>query len=536
MVDERADGQLLTRWAHLGLQDLGEARAEIDALNVFPVPDGDTGTNLYLTQEAACAALDEALVLDPAVASDAGAAGEALARGALVGARGNSGIILSQLTRGFVSGLVASAHLSWAQALAEALQVAARSAYQAVATPVEGTVLTVARVAGERAAETVQRFPDDAAAVMRAAAQGAREALERTPSQLAALARAGVVDSGGRGLVVLYDALEEVVTGVRRPRRASRHLPTPVPAEPEAEYAGGAYEVMYLLDSDVTGTDGLRRHLAALGDSVVVVGADGLWNVHVHCDDAGAAIEAGISAGRPYRIRVTALTPARPRHQPTGRGVVVVTHGPGTAALVHAAGATSVPAKPRQAPSTAELLDGIHRAGPEEVVLLTSDSATRAAAEAAAGQARQEGLRVAVIPTRSVVQSLAAAAVHDSGAGFDDDVIAMTRAAHATRYGAVTTAIREAITMAGTCRPGDILGVVEGDVAEIGSSVPEVSAQVVDRLLQAGGEMVTLVTGEGAPTDLVPALRRHVRRTHPGIEVVDHDGGQPFWPLIVGVE
>jgi hypothetical protein len=535
MVDERADGQLLTRWAHLGLRDLGEARAEIDALNVFPVPDGDTGTNLYLTQEAACAALDEAVGLDPAVASDAGAAGDALARGALLGARGNSGIILSQLTRGFVSGLVASAHLSWAQALAEALQVAARSAYQAVAAPVEGTVLTVARVAGEQAALMVARFPDDAPAVVRAAAQGARDALERTPSQLAALARAGVVDSGGRGLVVLYDALEEVVTGVHRARQ-ERRLPMPVPPEPDAVYSGGAYEVMYLLDSDATGTDRLRSALAGLGDSVVVVGAAGLWNVHVHCDDVGAAIEAGIAAGRPYRIRVTALSEARPRHAVTGRGIVVVTHGPGTAALVHAAGATSVPALPRQAPSTAELLDGIHRAGPEEVVLLTSDTDTRPAADAAARQAQQEGLRVAVIPTRSVVQSLAAAAVHDSGAGFDDDVIAMTRAAHATRYAAVTTAVREAMTMAGMCRPGDILGVVDGDVAEIGSTVQEVSTRVVSRLLQSGGELVTLLTGEGAPDDLASQLRRQLRGTHPGVEVVVLDGGQPFWPLIVGVE
>jgi hypothetical protein len=134
------------------------------------------------------------------------------------------------------------------------------------------------------------------------------------------------------------------------------------------------------------------------------------------------------------------------------------------------------------------------------------------------------------------VQSLAAAAVHDSGAGFDDDVIAMTRAAHATRYAAVTTAIREAMTMAGMCRVGDILGVVDGDVAEIGSTVEEVSSRVVGRLLQSGGELVTLLTGDGAPDDLADQLRRALRRTHPGVEVVVHDGGQPFWPLIVGVE
>jgi DAK2 domain fusion protein YloV len=535
MGHERGDGQLLTRWAHLGLADLGEARAEIDALNVFPIPDGDTGTNLYLTQEAACAELDAAVALDPAVASDQAAAGDALARGALLGARGNSGIILSQLTRGFVSGLTDAENLPWAQALAQALQVAARSAYQAVATPVEGTVLTVARVAAEQAALVAARFPDDAAAVIRAAAQGARDALERTPSQLAALARAGVVDSGGRGLVVLYDALEEVVTGVRRVRQARRSAP-PLPAAAASSDTGGEFEVMFLLDSDAERTDELRRSLAAIGDSVVVVGAAGLWNVHVHCDDAGAAIEAGLVAGRPHRIRVTALRPARARPVGTGRGLVVVTHGAGAAALVQAAGAVTVAALPRQAPSTGELLEGIRRVGREEVVLLTSDSDTRAAAEAAARQARQDGLRVAVIPTRSIVQSLAGVAVHDGEAGFDDAVIAMTRAAHATRYGGVTTAYREAMTMAGTCRPGDILGVIEGDVVQIGAELETVAADVVSRLLQAGGELVTLVTGDGAPDTLVPAVRRHLRRTHAGVEVVGYEGGQPLWPLIVGVE
>jgi dihydroxyacetone kinase-like predicted kinase len=242
-----------------------------------------------------------------------------------------------------------------------------------------------------------------------------------------------------------------------------------------------------------------------------------------------------VTAGRPYRIRITHLAGAG-RHRPSGRGLVVVTHGPGTAALVEQAGGTPVAARPRQAPSTLELIDAISRAGAEEVVVLTSDFDTRPAAEAAARQARDDGLRVAVIPTRSIVQSLAAAAVHNSGAGFDDDVIAMTQAAHATRYGAVTTAVREAITMAGTCRPGDILGVIEGDVAEIGSSVSDVTGRVVDRLLSAGGELATLVTGAECTPGLVDDVRRHLRRDHPGVELVVHDGGQPYWPLIVGVE
>ncbi|HET8971250.1 MAG TPA: DAK2 domain-containing protein, partial [Candidatus Nanopelagicales bacterium] len=465
------------------------------------------------------------------------AVGEALAHGALLGARGNSGIILSQLTRGFVTGLADSAGLPRAAAVAVALQLAARGAYEAVATPVEGTVLTVARVAAERAAEVAGRLPDDLPAVVRAARDGARDALAQTPQQLAVLARAGVVDSGGRGLVVLYEALDEVVSGVRRVLHPGP-LPVPVPAadrEPE-EYTGGAYEVMYLLEAGAEAGPVVRDRLAELGDSVVVVGSSGLWNVHVHTDDVGPAIEAGIVAGRPYRIQVTNLTSAGDHRAGTGRAVVVVTHGPGTATVLAGAGATTVPALPGQAPSTEELLDGVRRTGVAEVVLLTSDSDTRPAAEAAAREARQQRIRVAVIPTRSIVQSLAAVAVHDAGAEFDDAVIAMTRAAHATRYAAVTTAVREAITMAGTCRPGDILGVMDGDVAEIGTAVPEVSASMVERLLGSGGELVTLVTGEGAEPGLVEGVRRQLRRDHPGVELVSYDGGQPHWPLIVGVE
>ncbi len=533
------DGALLRSWAHRGLAALGEARAEIDALNVFPVPDGDTGTNLYLTQEAACAAMEQALDgrPDPDAARDAAAVGEAFAQGALLGARGNSGIILSQLVRGFVDGLTSAtaAGRPAAVAVADALGCAARSAYDAVATPVEGTVLTVAREAAEQAARTAAAAPEDLVAVVSAAARAAREALERTPQQLAALARAGVVDSGGRGLVVLYDALEEVVTGVVHPP-SPRPLPEPVRSA-APEQSGGAYEVMYLLDAPAGPVSALRDALAALGDSVVVVGADRLWNVHVHTDDVGAAIEAGIEAGRPYRIRVTALREVTGVAAPAGRAVVVVTHGPGMAELLGSHdGVVTVAALPRQAPSTGELLDGIRRAGAAEVVVLTSDSDVHPAAEAAARAARDEGLRVAVIPTRSVVQSLAAVAVHQAGLAFDDDVIGMTRAAHETRYGAVTTAVRAAITMAGPCRPGDVLGIVEGDVAEIGAHVPEVALRVLDRLLQAGGEQVTVVTGQDEDGSSVAGVRRHLRQAHPGVELEVFHGGQPYWPLILGVE
>jgi dihydroxyacetone kinase-like predicted kinase len=188
------------------------------------------------------------------------------------------------------------------------------------------------------------------------------------------------------------------------------------------------------------------------------------------------------------------------------------------------------------APSTAELLDGVRRAGTAEVVLLPSDSDIRPVAEAAAEKARADGVRISVVPTRSIVQTLAAVAVHDAAAPYADDVVAMTRAAAATRYGGVSVASREAFTSAGACHVGDVLGIVEGDVVEIGSTVDDVAVRVLSRLLSTGGELVTMIRGDDADESTTTAVTRRLRREHHGVEIVAYDGGQPFWPLILGVE
>ncbi len=525
-------------WGEMSLAALGEERAAIDALNVFPVPDGDTGTNMFLTVESACAAMAE--VCEPGGARLADVV-TAMNRGALMGARGNSGVILAQVIRGVATALTGSrdGDRLTAEHIRRALRQASDEAYAAVAHPVEGTILTVARAA----AEAAEAQPgDDLIEVIAAAVAAARAALEATPEQLPVLRDAGVVDAGGAGLVVVYDALLDVVTGVsrRRPRRDSRPK-LPVPARPShgiplAQEGSPAYEVMYLLTAPADEVESLRAVLDGLGDSLVVTGADGLWNVHVHVHDAGAAIEAGLAAGRLERIRVTYLLPAEPQTPLDGRRLVVVTHGPGVEALVIDSGGIPVPARPRRRPSTGEFSDAVAAAHAAEVVVLPSDSDSLAVAEAAAEQARATGVRVSVIPTRSVVQSLAALAVHDPAARFDEDVVAMTRAAGATRYGAVTVAAREALTMAGPCNPGDILGVADGDIVEIGASVEEVTLAVAERLLSSGGELITLVGGEDSTPDLLGELSDTLSRDHAGLEVLALEGGQPLWPVIVGVE
>ena len=555
------DAEALARWAAHARDALGEARAEIDELNVYPVPDGDTGTNLHLTFVAAVEALagpdgsdradgaDEPALPDE-VAGPAAVLG-VLARGALMGARGNSGVILSQLLRGLADG-VGDAEEVGPGELAAALAVGARAAYDAVAKPVEGTMLTVARVAAEqaqRAADGTQTGdPADLTRIVTAAAEGAREALRRTPEQLDVLARAGVVDAGGRGVCVVLDALVTAVTGTLPPV-----LDTTVPAheveaarprsgldveDPDAH--GPTYEVMYLLDAAAGAIPGLRAALEPLGDSLLVVGAEPTWNVHVHVDDVGAAVEAGVEAGRPYRIRVTHFRDAAratvAELHPASRGVVSVVAGEGLAALFEAAGATVVAGGPGRRASTAELLTGLRQARARDLVVLPNDADSLAVAEAAAAKARDEGLRVAVIPTRASVQAIAALAVHDESRRFEDDVVAMTAAAGHCRHGGVTVAARAAVTMGGVCKPGDVLGIVDGDFAVIGDDLVEVAGTVLDRMLGSGGELVTLVRGADADAGLAEAVARRVRSARPEVDAVIYEGGQARYPLLIGVE
>ncbi|WP_238163997.1 DAK2 domain-containing protein [Kribbella pittospori] len=533
--------EVLRAWARTALVELGRARTEIDELNVYPVPDGDTGTNLYLTWEAACDAL-------PAGELTFAEAIQAFGRGALLGARGNSGVITSQLIRACglrlaenlprdqatdVQAVLADPRMSEPAAFADALKYAADAAYGAVAQPVEGTMLTVARAAAT-GATTAANDGKSLADVCLAAVASARQALTKTTEQLDVLRRAGVVDAGGAGLVVILGAMESVLTGqiVR--------VDVPARVEPQGENGesqdGPAYEVMYLLDAPDDKVADFRQVLAGLGDSVVVVGGDGLWNVHVHTDDVGAAIEHGIDIGRPHRIRVTHFADQTHHEPPPGRAVIAVVAGEGLADLFQEAGAQVIVGGPGRRCSTGELLRAMEKSKAPEIVLLPNDSDSLAVAEAAATAARQDGIRVAVIPTRAQVQGLAAIAVHDPERSFDDDVVHLSAAAGQTRHGAVTIAVKDAWTMAGMCRVGDALGVVDGDFALITEDLEEAAFGVVDRLLGGGGELLTIVTGRDADPALAAAVERHVRRNRKDVDVVVYDGGQDRYPLLIGVE
>ncbi|TDC70628.1 DAK2 domain-containing protein [Actinomadura sp. GC306] len=537
-MGEVLDGVAVRRWCRLTAEALGRARAEIDALNVFPVPDGDTGTNLYLTVIAAADALDELpdAGLPDAGTPDAARIWHALARGALLGARGNSGVILSQVFRGLADVLGPLEGPPDAAAFAEALAHASGLAREAVERPVDGTILSV--LAAAAAACGAESSGTGLAGVTRAAAAGARRALGRTTGQLDVLARSGVVDAGAAGLCVVLDVLAAVVTE-EYPERYEvppRAAGTAAPAGAQAPPQGPGYEVMYLLDAPDDAVHLLREGLDALGDSLVVVGGDGLWNVHVHVDDAGAAIEAGMAAGRPHRIRVTYLDAGERRHAPhTGRAVIAVTAADGLAALFEECGARVVRRETGTVPPLAVLAEAILAAG-DEVAVLPNEPEVLALAEAAAERARDSGARIAVVPTKASVQGMAALAVHDPLRRFNEDVIEMTRAAGATRFGHLEVAEQEAVTSAGLCRPGDVLGLIDWDVVMIGADVAEVARRLLDRMLSGGGELVTLIVGADAPPALAGGLEEHLRGGRPDVEVGVYGGGQRRYPLLIGVE
>ncbi|MCU1659536.1 MAG: Dak phosphatase [Pseudonocardiales bacterium] len=524
-VLEALDADGVRRWSRAAVESLNEHRTEIDDLNVFPVPDGDTGTNLALTMTAA----DDALRADAAVT--AGDALRVLATGAVHGARGNSGVIMSQILRGLAEAAAGCAVLD-GRLLGNGLRRGADGARDAVAEPVEGTILTVARAAAD-AAETGAALGDLARSVVAAA----EIALAGTREQLPALSRAGVVDAGGRGLVLLLDALECTITGLSSrlapPRRAGRRGMPPRSVR-EAGSVEFGYEVQYLLDAPDEAVATLRSELTALGDSVAIVGTGaGVWNVHAHVNDAGAALEAGVEAGRPHRISVVRFADQPPAADSGGTAIVAVAPGDGMGHLFEAEGVRVVDGR---RPSTSEVLAAVRATGAAEVVLLPYASQVTGVAEDAAAAARGEGIRVTVVPTRSPVQGLAAVAVHDPARRFDDDVVAMAEAAAATRFAEVTIAEGQSLTSVGICQKGDVLGLIDGEVVEIGRGLVAVVFAITDRLLGVGVELMTVLVGSDAPPGIGELVAGHVQERAPFTDVTVYTGGQPNYPLIIGVE
>jgi DAK2 domain fusion protein YloV len=517
-------------WLRRATSVISESADALNAINVFPVPDADTGSNLKLTLTGIADAVPdlEQTSLDAAV------------QAAVLCAHGNSGAIVAEmfvsLCRAFEHDLPRLQSMPPGTLAATLLRLAAVAARRAVARPVAGTILTVAADAAWAAEQVAGRQPGDALAVVQAAREGARESLARTPEQLDVLASAGVVDAGGQAYVLLLDVLAEILGGA-----AAQPLPPASPRaatqQAEAPRLTGEYEVMYALRGAPTSDlDALRDHLSELGHSVVIVGDQAVAQVHVHLAEAGAAVEAALPLGELSQVRISAvpLHPAAGRPAVGRRSLVAVVAGPGLAKAVSSLG--GVPVLATDGDVTIEQLTAATQRTCGDVVILPNSTRNLKRASEVATELRRSGRRVGIIPTLAQVQGLAAMAVHEPSADFESAVMAMSSAAGHARHAAITVAQSGAMTSVGRCEPGAVLGILEGDVILIGTSLAEVAWQLVQRLLDAGGELLTLVRGTGAGDDLLSEIAARVRRRFPMIDVEVLEGGQSRYPLLLGLE
>jgi len=553
---------------------LNEHRAALNRLNVYPVPDGDTGTNMALTVESVQAELDAAL-------GPGGEGGEppslatwarCLSHGSLMGARGNSGVILSQVLRGLASALAeAPGGEVGAATLADALRRASDGAYAAVSNPVEGTILTVARAAAE-GAEAALGEGADVVGVLAAARQRARSALLQTTEMLAPLRAAGVVDAGGAGLALLYDSFLAVLSGAPLeapptgpaqaaqagqapgPSLLARPGPAPQAAEGEEGVGDLRYEVMFLLEAPDESVPGFRSVWATCGGSVVIVGGNGLYNCHIHTDDIGAAIEAAIEIGKPRQIRVTDLSEQveeerwvreaavagdqlEPPAQPCTCAVVAVCAGEGVRRIFKSLGAQATVHGGQSAnPSVAEVLDAVAAVPAEQVIVLPNNPNVVAVAEKAAACSAK---KVRVVATSGVPEGFAALMDYDPEADVDTNADQMAAAAARVVTGEVAQASRAALTEAGPVQKGDWLGLARQEVKVVApqpSGPADAAIALLGQLVGDEHEIVTIIEGEGShPTDtrrVVDWLSEH----HPSVTAEVHHGGQPLYPYLFSIE
>ena len=508
------------------LASLERSRQRIDDLNVYPVPDGDTGRNLVLTVRAVVEALEAS------TAADRAALVREVSRAALMGARGNSGIILSQIVRGAAEELGAAEEVD-AATIARALRTASDAAYRAVRRPVEGTMLTVVRALAEEA-ERGASLPE--------LVRHGEEAVARTQEQHDVLREAGVVDAGGAGLLEILRGIAAVATGEELPEAPPRAATLTVDAIHQ-ELSRYRYCTVFVIEGDDLVAQALEAELEPLGDSLLVVGDRSALKVHVHTDDPGAALSfatvrgavEGIEIANMHRQtaeREQRLLRAVPDAPPAATDVVAVVAGAGNRAIFESLGAARVVEGGQSMnPSTAELVAALEALAAPEAILLPNNSNVILAAEQAARAAEKP---VEVVPTDSIPAGLAAMVVFDGTHTAAENVAAMQEAISSVATGEVTIASRDAVLDGLAIRKGNYFGLASGDPVAEGRDFEEVAHAVVERLLAEPREVLTLLRGADAP-ELGPLVAELARR-HPELEVDVQDGGQPHYPLLVSAE
>ena len=538
----------------------------INRLNVYPVPDGDTGTNMARTLDAVVTELEGA-------SAELDTTCEAISHGSLMGARGNSGVILSQILRG-LSSTLKTAKTSGAQRVAEALKSASSAAYEAVLKPIEGTILTVVRETADAAVKAADEGAS-LAVMLRAARAAGRKALDNTPELLPVLKDAGVVDAGGAGFMLFMDSAVHIVDGEPLPEPNYDDGPTAEQLEKVAlrtstdgsvDVSELRYEVMFLLNLEDTKLKKFKNSWGEIGDSIVVVGGDGLYNCHIHTNDIGAAVEAPLLVGGiPSKIRITDLFEEMAEEHaqrdaglgapveiltgsksgrsgsrqsalpPVTCAVVAIASGDGLAELFGQMGVHGVVTGGQTMnPSTQELLDAVEHMNATQVVILPNNKNIIPVANKIDELTKKD---VRVVPTCSMPEALAALVAYDPEASAEHNGSQMSRAASSVSTGEITQAVRDTNSDAGPVKAGDFIGLVRGDgVVAVGQTLDAVCRDLLAKLITQERELLTIIYGDGATPQSTEALIAHVSEKYPQITCEVHFGGQPLYPYLFGVE
>ena len=524
-------------WA--GLAWLRHHQEAINALNVFPVPDGDTGTNMVLTMQSAWEEIANSSE------SNVGKVAHLVAHGALMGARGNSGVILSQIWRGLARGLD-DKEVFTAADLAAALEEGARTAYKGVIRPVEGTILTVIRETAEEAAHAAGDT-EDLIVLLERMVHRARESVARTPHLLPVLAEAGVVDAGGQGLYVILDGMLRYLRGeaiAEEARLAQAVDLTVAPAEVEEGYG---YDVQFIIVGDGLDVETIRQEIDAMGESTLVVGDSSTVKVHVHVPDPGVPLSYAVKLGSLRDVVVEDMQAQyqefiRAREQPpavgvpsstTEIGVVAVAPGEGLARVFESLGAAVVRGGQTMNPSTEEILRAVEGLPNERVIVLPNNKNIIMAAEQARDLSEKE---VAVVPTRTVPQGVAALLALNYQASLEENAQGMLEAAGEVETGEVTTAVRDATLNGVTVRQGQLIGIHNGELAVGGETIDEVVEALLERMGVADLEIVTLYYGADVSREEAEALLTRLQERFPEQEFEIVEGGQPHYFYIISAE
>ncbi|TMF67698.1 MAG: DAK2 domain-containing protein [Chloroflexi bacterium] len=538
------DGQLFKRALLGSLSWLAANHEEVNRLNVFPVPDGDTGTNMLLTLQSAVEDVKESN------AAEVSKIAKLASHGSLMGARGNSGVILSQIFRGFARAVEGKSALTPAE-LAAAFEEAANAAYRAVNKPTEGTILTVAREAG-RAAATAASTPDaNVPRVIAAAAAGARAAVLKTPSQLPILRDAGVVDAGGFGLQLILEGMlksvEESEPALAAPAETKRPVSPASQVSLDLPEGGWGYCTEFLIEGNSLDTDLIRGQIESLGNSVLVVGEPELVKVHVHTDDPTGVINLAGGYGKILKLNVGDMSTQHRRilesegaagrsrpPRPNGAGLAAVVAGRGLVEIFRGLGVDAIiEGGQTMNPSTQDMLTAIESVPYDEVILLPNNGNVIPAAKQVVGLTKK---KVHVVDTHSVPQGVSAVVAFRPERSGLENLKAMKAEAERVQTIEVTHAVRDTRSNGVKVKKGDVIGLINDRLEFAGDDYPDVVKRALGRLGPDSYELVTVYRGEQASDDELARLESEIRSNYPRLEVEVQQGGQQHYPFILSVE